>query len=40
MNTLRVVAIALFSALFLSACTDVPSSETMVAPEPASNGKL
>ena len=40
MNTLKVVIIALSSALFLSACTETPPAPTMVVPEPVSNGKL
>jgi uncharacterized lipoprotein YajG len=39
MNTLKVVVIALSSALFLSACTETPTP-TMVIPEPVSDGKL
>ena len=41
MNKIKLAAIALFGAVILSACTDIPAPvDTMVTEEAVSSGKL
>ena len=41
MNKVKIVVVALFGVVMLSACADAPAPvDTMVPAEPASSGKL